>query len=196
VPVSTAAPGIFGSRIVNAGKVVYTGFEVEGQAILNDNFSIDGSFGYVDVNYKEFPIPTTGAPGAPIVDISSIAAPAYTSRTTGNIAANAQFPLGINETRLVARVGFTHESPKYSFNNIIAAPFNEELRSDERNVIDAQLSIDRIALGGAEAEFKLWGKNLTNSHDFVRAVDFGSLGLGGGFYADPRTYGATVSVKF
>jgi iron complex outermembrane receptor protein len=70
------------------------------------------------------------------------------------------------------------------------------LKGENRNVIDAQISVDRIALGGAEAEVKLWGKNLTNSHDFVRGVDFGQLGFGGGYFAEPRTYGMTVGVKF
>lgn len=196
VPVSTGTAGTFGTQIINAGKVGYKGFEVEGQAVLTDNFSIDGSFGYVDVNYKEFLIPTSGVVGAPIVNIASIAEAAYTSKVTGNVAANIVFPLGDSGARIVGRLGYTYESPKLSFNNIISTPFNRELRSDTRNVIDAQLSIDRISLGGAEAEFKLWGKNLTNSHDFVRGVDFGSLGYAGGFFAEPRTFGATASVKF
>ena len=41
-----------------------------------------------------------------------------------------------------------------------------------------------------------WVKNLTNSHDFVRGVDFGALAYAGSYYADPRTYGVTVGIKF
>lgn len=63
IPVVTSTPGVFGSRIVNVGKVDYAGFEVEARAILSDYLSIDGTFGYVDVNYKKFPIPTSGAVG-------------------------------------------------------------------------------------------------------------------------------------
>ena len=196
VPVATASPGVFGSRIINAGKVDYAGVELDGQAVLTDNFSIDGTFGYVDVKYKEFLIPTSGAAGAPVVNIASIASPGYTSKITGNIALNAQFPLGFGDARLLARVGYTYESPKYSFNNIIAAPFNEVLRGDPRKMIDAQIVVDRIPLAGGEAEFKLWGRNLTNQHQFARAVDFGSLGYAGGYFAEPRTYGATATVKF
>jgi len=196
VPVVTATPGVFGSRIVNVGKVDYTGFEIDGQAILSDNFSLDGSFGYVDINYKSFLIPTSGAAGAPIVDVSSIARPGYTSKYTMNIAANVRVPLSDNGMQLNGRVGYTYESPKYSFTNTIATPFNEQLRSDAKKQVDAQVSIDKIPLGGAEAQVMLWGKNLTNRHEFARGIDFGALGYGGGFFADPRTFGASLGVKF
>ncbi|MFD1958074.1 TonB-dependent receptor domain-containing protein [Novosphingobium panipatense] len=54
VPVPDAPQGTFSTRIANAGKVNYAGFEAELQAILTDNFSIDGAIGYVNVDYKEF----------------------------------------------------------------------------------------------------------------------------------------------
>ena len=196
IPVITAAPGVFGSRIVNIGKVDYSGLEIEARAVLNDYFSIDGTFGYVDVNYKKFPIPTSGAAGAPVVDIRSIAHGGYTSPYTGNIAANVRVPLGDGGTAVNARVGYTYESAKYSFNNTIATPFNDQLKSDPKKQVDAQVSIDGIRIGGGEAQLLIWGKNLTDRHEFVRGVDFGSLGYGGGYYGDPRTYGVTLGLKF
>jgi iron complex outermembrane receptor protein len=196
IPVVTSTPGVFGSRIVNVGKVDYTGFEAEARAVINDYLSIDGTFGYVDVNYKEFKIPTSGAVGAPIVDIASIAREGYTSRYTGNIAANLRVPLGDDGMTFNARVGYTYESPKYSFSNTISTPFNEQLKSDPKKQIDAQISIDGIKVGGGEAQLLIWGKNLTNRHEFARGIDFGALGYAGGFFADPRTYGVTLGVKF
>ncbi|MCZ8018426.1 TonB-dependent receptor [Novosphingobium sp.] len=196
IPVVTSTPGVFGSRIVNVGKVDYTGFEVEARAVINDYLSIDGTFGYVDVNYKEFKVPTSGAVGAPIVDIASIAREGYTSRYTGNIAANLRVPLSDNGMTFNARVGYTYESPKYSFSNTISTPFNEQLKSDPKKQIDAQVSIDGIQIGGGEAQLLVWGKNLTNRHEFARGIDFGALGYAGGYFADPRTYGVTLGVKF
>lgn len=196
IPVVTATPGVFGSRIVNVGKVDYAGFEIEARAVINDYFSIDGTFGYVDVNYKEFLVPTSGAAGAPIVDISSIAREGYTSRYTGNIAANLRMPLGGNGMTLNARVGYTYESPKYSFSNTISTPFNEQLRSDPKKQIDAQISIDGIRIAGGEAQLLVWGKNLTDRHEFVRGIDFGALGYAGGYFGEPRTYGVTLGLKF
>ena len=142
--------------------------------------------------------PAAGQPvtGTTPIDVSSIVTPGYTSPFTANLALNAQFPLGWQDARLTARVGYTYEDGKYSFNNDITTPFNTALKGDNRNIVDAQLGIDRIPIGGGQGEIKLWAKNLTNSHDFVRAVDFGALGFGGGYYGDPRTYGVTLGVKF
>lgn len=196
VPLTNAPPGTFASVIDNAGKVKYTGFEAEMQAVLTDNFSIDGSIGYVDIKYKTFLSGQSTTPGAPPVNIASIVTPGYTSPWTGNVALNARFPIGSGDMQLTGRVAFTYEDGKYSFNSIIGAPFNEQLKGDNRNLVDAQLALENIPLGGAKADLRLWGKNLTNSHDFVRGVDFGALGFAGGYYGDPRTYGATVVFKY
>jgi iron complex outermembrane receptor protein len=196
VPSTTAAPGTFATIVGNAGKVEYTGIEAEMQAKLSDTFSIDGSLGYVSVNYKELLTGQSTTSGAPAVNVASITKPSYVSPLTANIALNAQIPLNWRDARAVIRVGYTYEDGKYSFVNSISAPFNEEIKGDNRNVIDAQISIDRIALGSAEGEIKFWAKNITNSHDIVRGIDFGPLGYAGAFYADPATYGVTVGVKF
>ena len=197
VVVPFSAVGVpFASRISNAGSVKYWGVEAELQAILSDNFSIDGSIGYVDTQFKKFLAGQSTTPGNPLVNIASIVTPQYSSPLTGNIALNAQFPLGSTGARLNGRVGYTHEDGKYSFASINANPLNEALKGDDRDIIDAQIGVDRIKFGAAEGEIKIWGKNLTNSKDFVRAIDFGQLGFGGGYYADPRTYGMTIGIKY
>jgi iron complex outermembrane receptor protein len=84
-----------------------------------------------------------------------------------------QFPLGNGGPRLFGRVSYTYEDGKYSFNSDITTPFNTALKGDNRSIVDAQLGIDRIPIGGGEGEIKLWVKNLTDQHDFVRGIDFG-----------------------
>ena len=93
-------------------------------------------------------------------------------------------------------MSYTYEDGKYSFNSDITTPFNTALKGDNRSIVDAQLGIDRIPIGGGEGEIKLWVKNLTDQHDFVRGIDFGQLGYAGGYFADPRTFGVTVGLKF
>ena len=195
VPVLTGG-GTFQSRIINAGKVNYTGIEADFFARLSDNFSIDGAAGYVDVKYKTLLAGQPVNPADPIVDISSVARPGYTSPFTANVAANANFPLNWGDAELRLRVGYTHEDGRYSFNNSISSPFNNAVKGDPRDLIDAQIVLDRMPLAGGEARFMLWGKNLTNSHDLVRGIDFGPLGYAGGYFADPRTFGATLGFKF
>lgn len=197
------ATGTFSTRVDNAGKVNYTGFEAEMQAVLSDNFSVDGSVGYVDVKYKQFctgqPTSTTvpGSPGCPpnAINIASIVTPGYTSPWTANVAANARFPVGSGGARVTARVAYTYEDGKFSFNNSIGAPFNQAIRGDNRNIVDAQLALEDLALGSASADLRLWAKNLTNRHNFARGIDFGALGYAGGYFAEPRTYGVTLGVK-
>lgn len=195
-PVTNAPVGTFATRIINAGKVVYNGVEAEAQAVLNDNFSIDGSVGYIDINYKEFLAGQSPVSGAPPVNIASIVTPGYTSPLTANVALNAQFPLNWGNATLRGRVGYTHEDGKYNFSSSVGSPFNEQLKGDDIDLIDAQIGIDGIPLGSGEGEVRLWVKNLTNAKDFVRGIDYGPLGFAGGYYAEPRTYGITVGAKF
>ncbi|MFT3975585.1 MAG: TonB-dependent receptor [Sphingomonas bacterium] len=197
VPVpATGTGGAFNTRIINAGSVDYAGIEIEGQAILTDNFSIDGNFGYIDINYKQLNIYATTLPGAPAINAASIAHSTYTSNYTGNAAFNAKFPIGSGGTMLIGRIGYTYLSPQYSFNNVLSAPYNNIIRSDAQNLFDAQIILDKVSIGGMKAQVKLWAKNLTNEHYLVRAIDFGQLGYAGGYYGEPRTYGATVGFNF
>ncbi|MCL4672313.1 MAG: TonB-dependent receptor [Sphingomonadaceae bacterium] len=195
VPVLTGT-GTFQSRITNAGKVEYTGIEADFLAALNDNFSIDGSIGYVDVKYKEFLAGQPVNPADPVQNIAEFANPGYTSPFTANIAFNAVFPVGSNGMELRARVGYTHEDGKYSFNNVISSPFNEQIKGDDSDMVDAQLVLDNIPLGRGDARVMIWGKNLTDDNNLVRGIDFGPLGYAGGIFNDPRTYGVTVGFKY
>ncbi len=194
-PILTSG-GTFQTRITNAGKVEYTGIEADFNASVGDHFSIDGSIGYVDVKYKEYFAGQPVNPADPVVNIAEFSRAGYTAPLTANIALNGYFPLGSNGMELRARVGFTHEDGKYSFNNSIGAPFNEQIKGDDSDQIDAQIVIDHIPLGGSEARFMIWGKNLTNDHNLTRGIDFGALGYAGGYFNDPRTYGATLGFKF
>lgn len=196
IPVVTSSPGIFGSRIVNAGEVAYTGAEIEGEALLSRYLSADFAIGYVDAETQQLLIPTSGAPGSPIVDIASINVAGYTSEWTGNIALNANFPTGFGDSEIIGRISYRYESPKYSFSNNLSTPFNEQIRSDTINNVDAQLIWSRVAVGGADLDFRLWGRNLFDENDFVRAIDFGALGYAGGIFGDPRTFGVTVSARY
>lgn len=195
-PVTDAPVGTFATRIINAGKINYTGVEVETQAVINDNFSLDGSLGYIDIKYKEFLAGQSPTAGAPPVNIASIVTPGFTSPLTANVALNAQFPLNWGNATLRGRIGYTHEDGKYNFSSSVGSPFNEQIKGDDIDLVDAQIGIDGIPLGAGEGEVRLWVKNLTNAKDFVRSIDYGQLGFAGGYYAEPRTYGITVGMKF
>ena len=183
--------GTFGTKATNAGKVAYTGLEAEFEAMLNSNWSLNGGIGYTDVKYKRFLYPNDAGK---LVDISSIARPSYVAPVTGNLAVNFKTAVK-DDINLFARLGFTYEGKKNSFNNTITTPF-AYIKAPERKLLDAQIGLDSIPVGGGQAQIKLWMKNITNEHSLLRMIDFGRLGYATALYEEPRTFGADLTVSF
>ena len=194
VPIPITGGGSFGTAVDNAGKVQYTGFEIEAQVRPTDNIWFDGNVGYTHKKFKEYLTLNAANQQA---DISSVVEPAYGPDWTGAIAANAQFPIG-GDAKVTARVGYTYIDGYYMFGNPITAPFKEQTKGDSRGLVDAQLRVDGISIGGITKDIGLtfWGKNLTSKKYVSRAVDFGQLGFAGTIYGDPRTYGVTLDMEF
>ena len=184
----------FGTQVTNAGKINYTGVELEGRLAITDNLSMDGSFGYVHKDVKNFP----GADTAGVIrNIASVITPGNSPDYTANLAGNFVYPLP-NDAKLTARVGWSYVSSQTFFANPLAAPFNSQIKADARSLFDAQLRIDNIKLGSFTKGLGLtfWGKNIANSEYISRGIDFGALGFGSVIYGDPATYGATIDIAF
>lgn len=193
IPVPIVGSGSFGTITVNAGKTTYTGFELEGQFKISDTFSIDGNFGYLDVKIKEFP-------GADITNtprnIASLQnGPGYAPKYTGAIAGNVTVPLS-GDTVLTARLGYNYTAGYQMFPNSLTAPFSQTTQGDSRGLVDGQIRIEGIKLGGTSLALTLWGKNITDKAYVTRAVDFGQLGFATVIYGDPATFGATLDFEF
>ena len=184
----------FGTQVTNAGKINYTGVELEGRLAITDNLSMDGSFGYVHKDVKNFP----GADTAGVIrNIASVITPGNSPDYTANLAGNFVYPLP-NDAKLTARVGWSYVSSQTFFANPLTAPFNSQIKADARSLFDAQLRIDNIKLGSFTKGLGLtfWGKNIANSEYISRGIDFGALGFGSVIYGDPATYGATIDIAF
>ena len=193
IPIPIVGGGSFGTQVVNAGKTIYTGAEVEARLAITDQFTADGSFGYVHKNVKQFPgADVTGA----IRNIADVITPGYSPDYTANAGLTYVTTLGSGGTRLTARGGWSYVSSQVQFNNPLTAPFQDATSSGSRGLFDAQLKLDRIALGGSDLSVMVWGKNLTNKKYVSRAVDFGQLGFGSTIYGEPRTYGITAEIEF
>jgi iron complex outermembrane receptor protein len=195
VPVPIVGTGSFGTITVNAGKTTYTGLELEGQFKISDTFSIDGNFGYIDIKIKNFP-------GADITNTARniaglLSGAGYAPKYTGAIAGNVVVPLS-GDSKLTGRLGYNYTAKYQMFGNTLTAPFSKATEGDARGLVDGQLRIDGIKLGGSGNGFglTLWGKNLTNEKYVTRSVDFGQLGFAGVIFGDPRTYGVTLDVEF
>lgn len=190
VPIPIVGGGSFGTQVVNAGKTTYTGFEVEAQAKLTDNFSIDGNFGYIDIKIKDFP----GADNAGVLHNIAplLAGTGYAPKYTAAVAANLTVPMG-GDGEMTARVGYNYTAGYEMFANTLTAPFQQITRGDSRGLLDGQLRFTGLAKG---VSLTIWGKNLTDEKYITRTVDFGSLGFANGIFGDPRTFGATLDFEF
>ncbi len=191
IPIPIQGGGSFGTQVVNAGKTTYTGVEVEGAFQISDNFSIDGNFGYIDINIKDFP-------GADINGVTRNIAPliagsGYAPKYTASIAGNFTVPVG--DAKLNARLGYNYTSEFEMFPNTLTAPFSKEGRGDARGLLDGQIRFSGFGPNGGMG-LTIWGKNLTDKKYVVRSVDFGALGFATVIYGDPRTFGATLDVEF
>ena len=193
VPIPIVGGGSFGTQIVNAGKTKYLGVEVEARWQITDAFSIDGSFGYIDQKTKEFP--STDINGV-VQNIGSAFIPGNAPSTTANAGITYSAPIGGGDTRLTARVGASHVSSILFFGNPLTSPFQQETRGGARTLVDAQLRLDDINLGGAEFSLQLWGKNILDKEYISRGIDFGQLGFGSVIYGDPATYGLSLEFEF
>lgn len=196
IPVPIVGGGSFGTITVNAGKTNYSGVELEGQFKLSDMFSIDGNLGYLKVDTKNFP-------GADITNTTrNIAgllngAGAYAPKWTGTIAGNVKVPLS-GDAKLTGRLGYNYTSGYQMFANPLTAPFSKTTEGDARGLLDGQLRIEGIKIGGTGEGLGItfWGKNLTNKEYVTRSVDFGQLGFAGVIYGEPRTFGMSLDFEF
>ncbi|MXO74346.1 TonB-dependent receptor [Altererythrobacter aerius] len=195
IPIPIVGGGSFGTQVVNAGKTVYKGFEIEGRLAITDAFTADGSLGYVHKDVKEFPgADITGT----IRNIGDVIVPGYSPNYTANAGLTYSAPVGNSDMRLTARAGWSYVSSQVQFNNPLTAPFQEATSSEAHSLFDAQIKLDGIGFGNSDNGLSLilWGKNLTDKEYVSRAVDFGQLGMGTTIYGEPRTYGVTAELTF
>ncbi|MFN5758338.1 MAG: TonB-dependent receptor, partial [Sphingomonadaceae bacterium] len=190
IPVPTPAGQSFGNITVNAGKTKYYGAELEGNLLLTDHFSIDGSLGYVKKKPIEFP---AGDITNVVRNVASIQQLGYSPNWTANIGGIFKYPIG--SVDMTARVGYNYTSSFWMFGNPLTAPFRNETKGDARGLLDAQLRFDNLGLG-KNFSLTLWGKNLGNKEYVVRSVDFGALGFATDIWGDPRTFGLTADLAF
>ncbi len=193
IPIPIQGGGSFGTQVVNAGKTKYLGGEVEARWRITDAFTIDGSFGHVDQKVKQFP--GTDINGVQ-QNIGSAYIPGNAPSTTASAGITYSAPVGNGDTRLTARVGASHVSSVIFFGNPLTAPFAQATKGDARTLVDAQLRLDDISLGGAEFSLQLWGKNILDKEYVSRGIDFGQLGFGSVIYGEPATYGLSLEFEF
>lgn len=168
--------------VSNAASVTTKGFEVEGVAILSDQFEIVYGVGFTDATFDNFPGGSVDDEGNPInVAGNRLArAPKWTSSVTGRY----NFVSGPVDGKL--SVNFTYRGEQF---------FNPDNRPNSRQpgygLLNASLDLYFSEHWGVS----IWGRNLTDKlYRTMRGISF--LGVPFSLYAQPRTYGGEVTYRF
>ncbi|WP_347271160.1 TonB-dependent receptor [Rhizorhabdus histidinilytica] len=194
VPQFAAGSGGASTLLVNAGKAEFKGFELEVTAIPARGLTLSGSLGYTDPKYKRFLFlnPNTNT----ISDIADTARFPNVAKFNSNLAVDYTFePMDFGT--LSARVSYAYRSHVYFYPNDAVNPYQQQVDSPATNTVDARIALSDIALGArAKGEIALVGENLLNEDQVLYGIDFGSLGFGGKFYAEPRRVSVEFKISF
>lgn len=175
------------SATLNAGKAKIEGAELEAVALLTERLRVNLSLAYLHYKFDKFDL------GPIIGDVSDRARLNNAPRSSANLGLDYGFPsLGFGDLSLHLNYNYQDEADAIAIKATGAAPNS---RLDARGLLDARLTLSKIALGErTRLQFSLWGLNLTDKEYFDNVVDFG--GFRGGTLGWPRTYGANVSLTF
>lgn len=195
------------SVTVNAGEATYQGVELDLSAALTESLVLHLNYGYVDAEYDVFELrdPLTNS----LVDVSGRAKFPYSPENTLSLRLVHQTqPLFSWGGVLTTSLDYRYIDTLYWFAiDFIPSPsgalfpvstFNEQIKQDGYDLLNARIALSEIALmdDAATLEVALWGRNLADEEYLESAVDFGSLGWASGIFGPPRTFGLDVVLRF
>lgn len=174
-------PAQITTNIINAGKALFTGFEIEGQVRPTDGLVLNFGYGYLDARYKEFILPTG-------VDVASTYKIPLAPKHNYLIGGTHTLPLGFAD--LETSLNYSWRGEQWS--TITPDPLPKR---KAYGVLDGRIALRSIAIGDKEElEFALWGKNLTDEEYWVSAINLSIVAVRQ--WAEPRSFGGEVKLKF
>ncbi len=188
------ATGAAASKVLNAASATIRGVELETVMRPFDALTINGSVAFLDTEYESFI-----ENGLEVSDNRAFPhAPAFTAA----LGADWRMLEGNwGQLNLVGDV--RHVSSYYTFPYQLrptdpTAQVASNSESDGRTIVNLRAIASEIPLGGVDATFALWVRNLTQEDNPSNFIDFGPA-IGGillGYFPEPRTFGATLGVEF
>ena len=172
------APGVSSILTANAANSRIKGFEMEGRAVLDSNWSLDFSYGYLDARFKNYVFNTT-------LDFSGNRMQ-RAPKSTLSLGLNFETKTGLGD--LSTRLGYSYRSSIFF--------------EADNNVVDPQSSESALGLWDTSVNLKtgswtigIWGRNMTDER-YRRQVLNSTGNAQRGIWAEPRTFGARVSYEF
>lgn len=191
--VFTATTGA-ASVIQNAAAARIQGLELETVLRPVDSLTINASLALLDPEYRRF---IDGG-----VDVSDNRAFPHAPRTTASIGADWKVAEGDwGKFNLYADLNYS--SKYFTFPYALTAPRASDqvagsTQSPGRTIVNLRATLAEFPIGGLEADFSVFVRNLTKEDAPSNFIDFGP-GFGGillGYFPDPRTFGATLGARF
>jgi iron complex outermembrane receptor protein len=180
--VFTAVPGsnppVFFGDFANAGKGSVSGVEIEYQALLTQNFTLQGNFALLDAEYDEFITNNINVAGSQRFTNAPERSAAITGLHTLPLTAGGSF---------TTRVSYSYQSEVYPTTDL-----SEAIKQPGYGLLSAGL----IWQTDGAWRFALEGSNLTDKVYRTTGYNIGALGILTGFYGAPRTYSLTASYDF
>ena len=179
------------TAVLNAGKQVNQGAEIETVWQPVDAFTLSTSIGYLDAEFKEFFASNPASPGT-IVNYASVTpvinAPDWTLST------DAQYRFDVGNGKATARVGYQWRDDT----SIAPPPFSLTSPTDQPAYGLLDLGLSYVT---ADSHWRLAvdAKNVADKWYRTAGYDFGTTGTFAnvsqiGYYGPPRTY--TFSVRY
>ncbi len=164
--------------VINAGKAVIRGLELEATARLTEGLTANLNYAYLNADYRSI----RGADG---VDRSSDFR--FANAPRHSYAADLEYrfpalPLG----QLTANVGYTWQDDKRD-----SSTSPHIIKS--YGLLNARLGLSDIAMGGGELRLALWGRNLTDKEYYAT---FFELGVPAAVFGEPRSYGLDLTWEY
>jgi iron complex outermembrane receptor protein len=128
------------------------------------------------------------------VDVAATARFIHSPDTTLNASLQYDFPK-MSIGQLSAMVDYNYRGTVYMFPTTIGTPLRDAIAGAPRGLLGARMTLSEIPVAGTEATIAVWGRNLTDKAYRIHGIDFGSLGLAGNVYGEPRSVGVDVSFK-
>lgn len=180
--VFTAVPGsnppIFFGDFANAGEGTVKGVELEYQALLTENFSLQGNFAWLDAKYDEFITNN--------VNVADSQRFTNAPERSAAISALHSLPLASGGS-LSTRVSYSYQSEVYPTTDL-----SEVIKQPGYGLVSAGL----IWQTAGAWRFALEGANLADKEYRTTGYNIPALGILTGFYGAPRTYSLTATYDF
>lgn len=148
----------------NSGEFESTGVEFDIIAVPIDELTINFSYGYIGDN-RSNPV---------------------SARNTASLGIQYDYPIALG--LVTARFDTTYSDAVYFSNS------DPSVKSDERTLMNARLSLSEVAIADGNLRVSLWGRNLADEEYIVHGANLGFFT--GYSWGAPRSSGIDVAYEF